>query len=388
MTKLTRRGVGSGCGGRRGRPRPRAVRPSSESAHEGGCRGGRRRPRRLTAARNVSRAVSRCRLEAGEASGRARGATSSEGRGIGTRRTLRRADPGPHDQPRQGVRHRHVPDLQRGEQRRLHRGRPGEWSDTGPTALHRPTRRSCPSSPRQSPCSTRCRRRCRSTRPGRPQGARIRRPDARDVDPRQLGDTALPQPRRRQPGRSSEPSRATSRCSSSSSTSPPPVTRRTSARSSATSTRATARRCSGCGQHERGGGEDGPGARAQACGGTPSPWIVQSRGGVCRDRQAVSEGQARHRRRAAGACRQDRLPARLLFQRDQLTQRMGQGTLTKVSARRDAVLARRRLHRDRLVLGSGFPCRPPSTAPLQTVAPAWSSASWRRQGARVRESLE
>ena len=46
------------------------------------------------------------------------------------------------------------------------------------------------------------------------------------------------------PGRSSAPSRMSSRCSSSSSTSPPPATSRTPARSSATSTPAGGPRCS------------------------------------------------------------------------------------------------------------------------------------------------
>ena len=77
------------------------------------------------------------------------------------------------------------------------------------------------------------------------EGRRVGRPDARGVH-RGERDHARSSRRwsRSRPGRSSAPSRASSRCSTCSSTSPPRATRRTPARSSATSTPATVRRCS------------------------------------------------------------------------------------------------------------------------------------------------
>ena len=146
MSELTRRGLFGrgrrGSGGRRDAGR-RGGASAGRGRRQAAC--GRRRGRRR-ARRPDRRARAAARRQVG---GRARGATprrrprveprARRRRGVRARRHVRRPDAGPHDRPRQGARRRHVPDLQRGRQRRYIGRRPAlEWSDTGPTGTAPP----------------------------------------------------------------------------------------------------------------------------------------------------------------------------------------------------------------------------------------------------------
>ena len=107
------------------------------------------------------------------------------------------------------------------------------------------------------------------------------------------------------------------------------------ARSSATSTRATARRCSGSRAARARWSTDGPRAREQAPAAT-RPFAGSCRpAAACASRPTSSPSGPSASIVAVPPALAGRIDYRPLlpFQRDQLTQRMGQGTLTKVSAR-------------------------------------------------------
>ena len=115
----------------------------------------------------------------------------------------------------------------------------------------------------------------------------------------------------------------------------------------------------------------------QAAAATPgAPDRAGPRRRARRDRQADGQGQAGRsspcrRRWRAGSTTRPLLPS----QRDQLTQRMGQGTSRRWAPSTNAVLARGRLHRHRRSPRTA-PCRRPSTTRRRTAARGGRSASW------------
>ena len=131
------------------------------------------------------------------------------------------------------------------------------------------------------------------------------------------------------------------------------------------------------GQHERAGREDGRRARPQAPAAAAGPPDRPGREGRARrHRQALGQREARDRRGAAGARRPDRLPAAPAVRARPAHAAHGPGNAHEGQRPlRDAVLARRRVHRDRPVHEAAS-CRRPSTARPRTADPVWSSASW------------
>ena len=237
---------------------------------------------------------------------------------------------------RRGDGRRPLPDLQQGDNLYIANGSRLRFADTGPTGTAPPDPVILPDLARSSPTSTRSRRRSPSTRRGRrrtpPSGTRrrSRRTSRRTRSRRSSG--AGPD---RHAGRSSAPSRASSRCSTSSSTSPPRATSRT-------------RHLRAQLQHPR-RRADVPLRRRLAAdlrpdGGASSGRAMVLESPVRADRPEPprghrplrtrhGQGQARDRRHAAGADRQDRLragPARRSAV--ELIDHIPQGTLTKATA--------------------------------------------------------
>ena len=253
------------------------------------------------------------------------------------RRDLRRPDAGPHPRARQGARRRHVPDLRHRQQRLPrpgHAARPTRHGPAGTAPLD-------PTILAELAAARRAARPDGDRGPGRRavdrgQRRRVRRPDARDVDQPEHDATERfrrPGPRRHAADLRRRAARAVA-CSSCSSTSPRPATSRTPARSSATSTPATARRCTASTAARSGSREVAAQARAavvlQLAGAADRPGR-RRRHASTRDRLTVKAKRVIVAIPPTLAGRIDYEPG-AAGGRDQLTQRFAQGTLTKVAA--------------------------------------------------------